>query len=135
MSKEELNRDQMREILAKKGITNDVTIDQIKLLRRIINKHLKKSGIYNGTARLFRQNWYKCEPKHDPSWRYLTMNTEQWKKREAVSFNRDGFIGVAGWASDTNAAPIISAMIEWSDLVWNIRAGEQYEKQHIEPSD
>ena len=32
---------------------------------------------------------------------------------EGVSFNRDGFIGFAGWASDENVQPVLRAFKRW----------------------
>ena len=43
------------------------------------------------------------------------MKTNRWDNRECVSFNDDGFIGIAGWADDNNVKPIISALIEWAE--------------------
>lgn len=101
-----MTRDEIREKLQAADITtNSVTNDEIKELRLIINKHLKASGIYRGTAKLRRA-------KKDL--RFLEMQTDQWEGREAVSFNPDGFIGVAGWADDRNFQPILSALLEWS---------------------
>ncbi|AIW22388.1 hypothetical protein F0267_01720 [Vibrio coralliilyticus] len=104
---EKLERDQVRAILKKAGITvESVTNDDLKKLRRIISKHLRRSGIYHGTAKLRRA-------RNDL--KYMEMTTEQWDRREAVSFNRDGFIGVAGWADDNNVQPLLSALVEWSE--------------------
>lgn len=33
--------------------------------------------------------------------------------REAVSFNADGFIGIAGWADSTNVQPFLRALMRW----------------------
>ena len=33
--------------------------------------------------------------------------------REAISFNEDGFIGIAGWADDTNVQPFLRAFHKW----------------------
>lgn len=111
-----MNRDAVRNRLAKEGITTEnVTVDEIKSLRVIINKHLKRSGIYNGTAKL-------CRSKKDV--RFLEMKTDQWESREAVSFNRDGFIGIAGWADNNNVQPLLSALLEWEKtLGWRNRCG------------
>ena len=100
------SRDQVREGLKLAGITcNKVTPIEIKRLRRLISKHLRRSGIYHGTARLARA-------KKD--FRFIEMKTDQWDRREAVSFNNDGFIGLAGWADNNNVQPILDALIEWS---------------------
>jgi hypothetical protein len=71
----------------------------------VISKHLRRSGIYRGTARLARA-------KKDL--KFIEMRTDQWDRREAVSFNRDGFIGVAGWADNNNVKPLLDALVEWS---------------------
>jgi len=43
--------------------------------------------------------------------------------REAISFNRDGFIGFAGWSDDTNIIPFVQAFKKW--LIW--MKGENHE--------
>lgn len=101
-----MNRDQVREGLANAGIKCDsVTDEELKRLRRIISKHLRRSGIYRGTARIARA-------RNDL--KFIEMKTDRWERREAVSFNRDGFIGIAGWADSTNVKPILNALVEWS---------------------
>lgn len=101
-----MNRDQVRSGLAKAGIKCESVSDvELKRLRRVISKHLRRSGIYNGTARLVRA-------KKDL--KFIEMRTSQWERREAVSFNRDGFIGIAGWADKNNVKPLLDALVEWS---------------------
>ncbi len=39
--------------------------------------------------------------------------------REAISFNRDGFIGFAGWADSKNVQPFLSAFCKWCDEMAN----------------
>lgn len=48
---------------------------------------------------------------------YLRVDGPYFTNREAISFNGDGdmFIGFAGWASDKNVRPFLSAFIEWVD--------------------
>lgn len=100
-----MDRDQARAELKNAGITcENVTEDGLKRLRSIISKHLRRSGIYNGTARIARA---KTDLK------FIEMKTCQWDRREAISFNRDGFIGVAGWADNWNVQPLLDAIIEW----------------------
>jgi hypothetical protein len=33
--------------------------------------------------------------------------------REAVTFNRDGFIGFAGWADNESVQPVLAGFAEW----------------------
>lgn len=44
---------------------------------------------------------------------FFYVRGKYFEKREAVSFNRDGFIGVAGWAGSKNAAPILEGLHDW----------------------
>ena len=51
----------------------------------------------------------------------------QWKRREAISFNRDGFIGFAGWASSQNEAPFVKSFDRWVD--WMVKNDDYMKKQ------
>jgi len=53
---------------------------------------------------------------------YLYVNSHYFKQREAISFNLDGFIGFAGWASSKNTKPLIDAFIEWVDYLVETKA-------------
>ena len=44
---------------------------------------------------------------------FIRVDVECSKGREAISFNRGGFIGFAGWADDTNVQPFLRAFIRW----------------------
>jgi len=96
--------DDARKAIKDAGITvNNVTLDQLDMLWYRLSTALRNSGNYNGT--------YAMNPLTDPM--YMTCKTEQWGNREAVSFNRDGFIGFAGWADSNNIKPIINAVESW----------------------
>lgn len=97
-----ITRDEVREEFAEQNITPaNITDEQLKELMKCIRNCLKnEEGFYNGTGRL---NQKKPTP-------YLTIRTDQWESREAVSFNKgDNFIGFAGWASEKNVQPILRA--------------------------
>lgn len=84
--------------------TENVTVGVVNDLVDVLNKHLKVSGIYSGTAKIDKVKNFK----------FLTMSTEDWKGREAVSFNSDGFIGFCGWAGSKNTEVILTAVEEWA---------------------
>lgn len=44
---------------------------------------------------------------------FIMVDGKYFKRREAISFNNDGFIGFAGWASSENCKPINKAFIKW----------------------
>lgn len=46
---------------------------------------------------------------------YFFVRSDYFNGREAISFNLDGFIGFAGWASSINQEPFITAFIKWCD--------------------
>lgn len=43
-------------------------------------------------------------------------------RREAITFNKDGFIGFAGWACDYNTTPFVSAFEKW--IEWLVKTDE-----------
>jgi len=46
---------------------------------------------------------------------YIHCKGSWFDRREAISFNKDGFIGFAGWASSENVKPFIKAFVKWCD--------------------
>ncbi|MGZ8181423.1 MAG: hypothetical protein ACXWT1_05660 [Methylobacter sp.] len=96
-------RDKARELIAAAGITTaNVTEEQLAALQEHINARMVESGNYRGS--------YRMNDEVSP---YMTCRTDQWDAREAVSFNRDGFIGLAGWADNDNIKPILLGIGDW----------------------
>lgn len=96
-------REKARELIAEAGITvESVTIEQLSALRGYINSRMVISGNYRDSYRM-----------NDGVSLYMTCRTDQWDEREAVSFNRDGFIGLAGWSDGTNIKPILQGIGDW----------------------
>ena len=65
-----------------------------------------------------------CRKKHEPRVvaseeraglyeAFLRVDGRYWQGREAVSFNGDGFIGIAGWADDNNVQPFLRGFMRW----------------------
>lgn len=99
------NNEHARKLIAEQGITTDnVTDNQLQSLHAELKKSLSESDCYDGT---YRANPLGRTPK------YMTCRTNEWDNREAISFNRDGFIGFCGWASTTNTAPVLNAVKNW----------------------
>ena len=100
--------DEARELIEAAGITvENVTDDQLVMLWQSLRSRLRNSGNYNGT--------YKMDTPTDLM--FMTCSTEQWDEREAVSFNRDGFIGFAGWADSSNVKPILKGVSDWLEKI------------------
>lgn len=106
-----MTNDEVRQLLADKGITiSTVTAAQLATLHDKLDEKLKASGCFRDT--------YKMNPKHETKdMRYMTCSSDYFDDREAISFNSDGFIGFAGWSSETNVKPILEAVIEWAETV------------------
>ena len=97
------NRDHARVLIASHGINHrTVTQNQLKLLHSCIDQRMQASGNYKGTYRM------TGGVSH-----FMACCTDQWEFREAVSFNRDGFVGFAGWADNSNVRPILDGVEEW----------------------
>ena len=95
--------DEARKRIAEAGITKDnVTDEQLQILRNCICARMRDSSNYNGT--------YRMDEKVSL---FMTCSTEQWEGREAVSFNRDDFIGFAGWSNTNNLQPILQGVEDW----------------------
>lgn len=98
------NRDHARNLIAEQGITPlNVSEHQISVLMSCLRRAFKSAPNYKGSMRL----------KNRKVTKFLEMKTNQWERRECVSFNSDGFIGFAGWADDKNIQPILKAVGMW----------------------
>lgn len=51
---------------------------------------------------------------------FLYMNSHYFTRREAISFNRDGFIGFAGWADQGNVNPLLRAFLRWCNYLTEV---------------
>ena len=104
-----MNRDNVRQLLTEKGITIEViTEKQLYDLWKILKQKLKESDCFQSS---FRMN----PPSRTKDMSFLTCKANYFDKREAVSFNSDGFIGFAGWASDKNVQPILEGVTDWAN--------------------
>ncbi|MFY0516500.1 hypothetical protein ACOMCU_01525 [Lysinibacillus sp. UGB7] len=48
---------------------------------------------------------------------YLRVDGSYFHNREAISFNKDGFIGFGGEFSSNNTQPYLKAFVRWCDFV------------------
>ncbi len=103
-----MTNDEIRALLAHKNITTEnVTRLQLMELHDFLSEKLENSKCFRGS--------FKMNPMElDENMKYMTCKADYFVDREAISFNRDGFIGMAGWASSENIEPIRDAVIEWA---------------------
>ena len=105
----------------------DITDGDILALVMLLNREIKKSNREGETSadtmRLSQKMIIKHKSNGTISECYLFMNSHYFTQRECISFNKDGFIGFAGWADDGNLNPIRRAFLEWCDLLRKQKEG------------
>ena len=111
-----------RDYFKNKGLTyDDITEGDILTLVMLLNKELKKATKENETSvssmYLSRKIDLKKKTNGSIVTCFLYVNSHYFTQRECISFNRDGFIGFAGWADQGNINPILRAFLQWCDMV------------------
>lgn len=111
-----------REYFASKGLTYDsITEGDILILSMMLEKELKKSNKSGETSVSTMTLSKKIDMKKKSNGHiicsFLYMNCHYFTRREAISFNRDGFIGFAGWADQGNTNPLLRGFLKWCDYL------------------
>lgn len=114
--------DEAREYFTKAGLTySDITEGEILALIMLLNTELKKSNKVGETSVKTMRLSNKVDIKHKSNGSitscFLYLNSHYFTRREAISFNENGFIGFAGWADDGNLNPIKRAFLKWVDML------------------
>jgi hypothetical protein len=105
---ERLTRDDARAAFASAGLTHAVvTRVSLQRLRTLINQRMIAGRYMQGTLRCRQRGELRVGRAA------LKCKAFYFDDREAVTFNSDGFIGFAGWASDENVQPILAGFIAW----------------------
>lgn len=121
-----MTRNEARQYFRDKGLTyKDISRTDLALLSSLINRNFAKeraAAIKAGKdpywLRVNSARNYKGDFAPFTGFMvcaFLTGKGEYFTAREVVSFNRDGYIGFCGDASDRNAQPVLEAFVEWCD--------------------
>lgn len=106
-------RDEARTIFAVSGLTyDDVTRESIQALRNIINRKMVESALMSNSFRCRQRPKMSRDGSAE-----ISCKSHYFDKREAVTFNRDGFIGFAGWSDERNVQPILEGFCEWVNAI------------------
>lgn len=120
-----LTRDEVREAFNRELTYSDVEPVDVRALEGFIAiecaRHDKRFATNEGLPMLMHPSYRKKnEPRIECAQNgvgiyeaYLRVDGRYWQGREAVSFNADGFIGIAGWADDQNVQPFLRALMRW----------------------
>lgn len=111
-----------REYFKNKGLTYDsISEGDILILSMMLEQELKKSNKSGETSVSTMTLSKKIDMKKKTNGHiiccFLYMNSHYFTQREAISFNRDGFIGFAGWADTGNTNPLLRGFLKWCDYL------------------
>lgn len=108
-----MTRDEARAHWARSGLSVSAVDDaSLRALRDKVDAALRATGL----IKAYRANPAQKVKAHPVGAHALvTCAAHYFTKREAVTFNSDGFIGFAGWADDQNVQPILAAFCGWVD--------------------
>lgn len=109
-----------RQYFRDKGLSyHDITEGDILSLLMLLNREIKKSNKAGETSVSTMHMSSKINMKKRTNGTiikcFLYINSHYFTRREAISFNEDGFIGFAGWADQANTNPLLRAFLRWCD--------------------
>lgn len=109
-----------RQYFRDKGLSyHDITEGDILSLLMLLNREIKKSNKAGETSVSTMHMSSKINMKKRTNGTiikcFLYVNSHYFTRREAISFNEDGFIGFAGWADQANTNPLLRAFLRWCD--------------------
>lgn len=109
-----------RQYFRDKGLSyHDITEEDILFLLMLLNREIKKSNKAGETSVSTMHMSSKIDMKKRTNGTiikcFLYINSHYFTRREAISFDEDGFIGFAGWADQGNTNPLLRAFLRWCD--------------------
>lgn len=109
-----------RQYFRGKGLSyHDIAEGDILSLLMLLNREIKKSNKAGETSGSTMHMSSKINMKKRTNGTiikcFLYVNSHYFIRREAISFNEDGFIGFAGWADQGNTNPLLRAFLRWCD--------------------
>lgn len=117
---ENMTANQARDFFEKSGLSySDINADSIKALIQFIKFELES----NPTDLQMKINEvFQCLiTEKGITNAFIYVDGDYFKKREAISFNENGFIGFGGWASSKNLHPIVKGFINWCDTIKTLK--------------
>lgn len=121
--------EEARDYFREKGLTyHDITEGDILALVLMLNQEIKKATkdreMSTSTMHLSRRVDMKKRTNGTIETCFLYLNSHYFTQMECISFNRDGFIGFAGWADQGNTNPILRAFLRWCDSMTKVEESD-----------
>jgi hypothetical protein len=119
-----MTNDEAREYFKKCNLDYSILIKPNReLLRKILKEELENHIIDHG----YVKHYIRIRKKVKSDLRIndipevelynISCRGSWFDKRQGITFERNGFIGFAGWASSKNTQPFLKAFIKWCDKV------------------
>lgn len=116
MSEKDTLNDVARKEWKQSGLTyEDIGSKELYALIPFLKEELAKRKEF--PMRLSKKVYMKINDTGTIKEAYLYVNGSYFKRREAISFNTDGFIGFCGWADTANTRPFTNAFSRWIDYL------------------
>lgn len=117
---EYITNEEARKLFEDAGFTySDVKLSDALLLATMIQENFERIESYEdsermvSTMRVHPKIKFKTDDEGNMTSCFIRCDSHYFDKREAISFNADGFIGFCGWASTCNSQPILEAWRDW----------------------
>lgn len=129
---DDLTNDKAREVFKESGLDYNDVYDflpvMVQAIQSNIDEHCEK---HDSLPMTVCDGYYPV--KYMRNTRNITsffvyVDGSYFTRRECVSFNPDGFIGFAGWASSLNVAPILQGFVDAVELIKKLKAWRNPEK-------
>ena len=111
-----MNTDDAREMWQRSGFDYSVlTTPNVEMLAGLLSVELSDFAKHGGMEMVvaYKEIWRDKSMKVTSC--RITVDGPYFKDRMGIAFDRDGFIGFAGWASSNNIRPFVQAFVTWVD--------------------
>ena len=124
-----MTNDEARAYFVSKGLTySSITENMFTRLQELLSNELeiyrtsggKHAEEMNLKLRKPLKKQIKILKRTGLQFAYLRVDGSYFHNREAISFNRDGFIGFGGEFSSANTQPMLMAFCKWCDEIAKI---------------
>lgn len=135
MKQQVCTTDEAREYFKKNvGTYANVTQEDIYILIKFLRKEISKSNESGETSiglHLSKTFDLTCNDDGTIKSCFIFISSSYFDARECISFNSDGFIGFAGWASTANVNPILRAFLKWCNFLKEI-SDDRFQIENLE---
>lgn len=124
------HRELARDYYKKCGITyEDITMNSLYKLIQLLNKRIVEAGscmIMINEPKLKGTNKNIVFKNNKLVFAEIRVKGTYFDDREAITFNKDGFIGLCSWADGYNLTPFVMGFKDWCDYMKN-KVGDDFE--------